>query len=73
MVKRFTYAQPSNATTRSKKDVTLPGGGCTTVERIQVRPATAAKRELIWSANDVSFGDTINDTSDILTKASRLF
>jgi hypothetical protein len=56
-----------------EKDVTLPDGGCTMMERIQVRPATAAKREMTWSADDISFGDAITDASNILTKASRLF
>jgi hypothetical protein len=56
-----------------EKDITLPDGGCTMVERIQVRPATATKREMTWSADDISFGDTITDPSNVLTKASRLF
>ena len=56
-----------------EKDITLPDGGCTMTERIQVRPATATKREITWSDDDISFGDTITDPSNVLTKASRLF
>jgi hypothetical protein len=56
-----------------EKDITLPDGGCTMSERMEIRLATATKRELTWSADDTSFGDTINDPSSILTKASRLF
>ena len=56
-----------------EKDITLPDGGCTMAERIQVRPATATKREMTWSADDISFGDTITAPSNVLTRASRLF
>ena len=56
-----------------EKDIALPDGGCSMTGRIQIRPATATKREITWSADDISFGDTIADTSNVLTKASRLF
>lgn len=56
-----------------EKDIALPDGGCAMTTRIQVRPATATKREITWSADDISFGDTITDPSNVLTKASRLF
>jgi len=42
-------------------------------ESIEVRPATATKEAINWSADDISFGDTIADPSNVLTKASRLF
>jgi hypothetical protein len=50
-----------------EKDITLPDGGCARTERIQVRP------EITWSADEISFGDTITDPSNVLTKACRLF
>ena len=56
-----------------EEDITLPDGGCTMSERIEVRPATATKRARSWSTDDISFGDTIKDPSNILTKESRLF
>lgn len=56
-----------------ERDIALPDGGCAMTERIQVRPATATKREITGSADDISFDDTITDPSNVLTKASRLF
>jgi hypothetical protein len=58
---------------RVEKDIRLPDGGCTMVDRIQVRPATDTKRKMTWSDDDISFGETITDPSNVLTKASRLF
>jgi hypothetical protein len=56
-----------------KELIELRDGGCAMTESIPVRPATATTREITWSADDISFGDTITDPSNVLTKASRLF
>jgi hypothetical protein len=56
-----------------EKYIALFDGGCAMTENIQVCPATATIREITWSADDISFGDTITDPSNVLTKASRLF
>jgi hypothetical protein len=56
-----------------KTFIVLPDGGCEMTEHIQVRPATATKKEITWNADDISFGDEITDPSNVLTEASRLF
>ena len=55
-----------------EKDISLPDGGCTMTERIEIR-ATDSKRAIKWSNDDISFGDAITDPSNVLTKESRLF
>lgn len=58
---------------RVEEDLALPDGGCEMQQRIRIRPAKGTKREILWRADDISFGNTIRDPTSALTKASRLF
>lgn len=55
------------------QDLIMPDGGCTLIDEITVRAATADTLKVTWDAEDVSFGEKVTDTSSSLTKKPRHF
>lgn len=56
-----------------ERDVTMPDGGCTMTDEVEVRSRTNDTSPLFWSAGEISFGSEITGLNSSLTKKPRLF